>query len=128
MYVWELDPTHPDTQCDLLWPNATVYTHDSSDVRDIKKIFSALRRGDSGSCKSSFYFLDFIAVAAPRRLGTRAVGFDKAAPERVVMAPLGLGWGWCTGSVTEELHPMPSWPFRAAAVGLQLVAWLGTSS
>jgi hypothetical protein len=66
------------------------------------------------------------AVAAARRLGTRSVGSGTLPPS--VMTPLGLGWGQRTKSVTEELHPMPSWHFRATAVGLKIVAWLGSSS
>ena len=60
------------------------------------------------------------------QLGTTAVGSVTLPP--LVLASLPLAWDQRTKSPTEEHHPMPCWPCRAAAASMQLVAMLGRSS
>ena len=58
--------------------------------------------------------------------GTKAMGSVTLPP--LVLAPLPLGWSQRTKIPTGVHHRMPCWHFRAAAAGMQLVAWLGRSS
>jgi hypothetical protein len=60
------------------------------------------------------------------QLGTTAVGSVTLPP--LVLASLPLAWDQRTKRSTEQHPPMPCWPCRAAAAGIQLVARLSRSS
>ena len=104
--------------------------HGSSKARDIKKIFSVLK--DLLISLKLYFLVSIITRRADAharlslQLGTTAVGTVTLPP--LVLAPLPLAWDQRTKILTEEHHPMPCWPCRAAAAGIQLVARLSRSS
>ncbi len=114
----------------LGWISARRIVHVSSNVRDIKKRFSVL----IDLLIISKISISLISITRARgaharwslQLGTTAVGSVTLPP--LVLASLPLAWDQRTKSPTEEHHPMPCWPCRAAAAGIQLVARLSKSS
>jgi hypothetical protein len=106
--------------------------HVSSNVRDIKKIFSVL----IDLLIISKISISSISIARARARGAHArwsLQLDTTAAGSVTLPPLvlallPLGWDQRTKSPTEEHHPMTCWDFRVTAASMKLVARLGRSS